>query len=179
MALARPVGALAAMVPVIIDESDGELSSFPKARSLGYGGVSSKACKGFYKSLINLARCRMWNGEGGRYFMSAEDLTCEPGVALQQDLALVNLLGLTHVERNAHHFIDGFGGRPEAEALAYQKAHRDLYRLQDGRVRLAITGGRIKIGSLACSGFGSNVVPMLEAMELMPAANWPRTGRAG
>ena len=179
MALARPVGALAAMVPVIIDESDGELSSFPNARSLGYAGVSSKACKGFYKSLINLARCRMWNGEGGRYFMSAEDLTCEPGVALQQDLALVNLLGLTHVERNAHHFIDGFGGRPEAEALAYQKAHRDLYRLQDGRVRLAITGGRIKIGSLACSGFGSNVVPMLEAMELMPAANWPRTGRAG
>lgn len=174
VALARPVDALAAITPVIIDESDGELASFPQARALGYRGVSSKACKGFYKSLLNLVRCRVWNAQDGRrYFMSAEDLTCEPGVSLQQDLGLVNLLGLTHVERNAHHFIDGFDGRPQTEAMAWREAHPDLYRLQDGRVRLAITDGRLEIGSLDCPGFGSGVSPDLETTEAMPPAQWP------
>lgn len=180
VALTRPVNELAALTPVIIDESDGELSSFRQARELGYTGVSSKACKGFYKSILNLARCHLWNADGGgqEYFMSAEDLTCEPGVSLQQDLALVNLLGLTHVERNAHHFIDGFGGRPEAEARAYLSAHPDLYHEQDGRVRLCITDGRLAIGSLDCAGFGSGVEPMLEATEAMPDASWPASEAA-
>ncbi|BCH27678.1 mandelate racemase [Mesorhizobium sp. L-8-3] len=176
-ALSQPVTALSALTPVIIDESDGELASFPQARALGYRGVSSKACKGFYKSLLNLARCRVWNMDGGdRYFMSAEDLTCEPGVALQQDLALVNLLGLTHVERNAHHFIDGFDGRPPAEAEAWRRANPDLYGVRDGRVRLAISDGRLEIGSLDCAGFGSGVVPDLDATEAMPTADWPPNG---
>jgi len=41
---------------VIIDESDGTLDAFPQARRLGYTGVSSKTCKGFYKSIVNAAR---------------------------------------------------------------------------------------------------------------------------
>ena len=102
---------------MIIDESDGEIESFVRARALGYSGVSSKDCKGFYKSLINLARCRLWNAEGdGSFFLSGEDLTTQAGLAVQQDLALVALLGLPDVERNGHHFIDGFAGRPDAEA---------------------------------------------------------------
>ena len=110
---------------MIIDESDGEIDSFPRARALGYDGVSSKACKGFYKSVINRARCEKWNAEGGtrRYFMSAEDLTVHAGVSLQQDLALVNYIGLTHVERNGHHFVDGFCERPDSEADAFLAAH--------------------------------------------------------
>ncbi len=36
-------------------------------------------------------------------FLSGEDLTCQAGLAVQQDLALVSLLGLSHVERNGHH----------------------------------------------------------------------------
>ena len=174
-ALARPVTELARHVPVIIDESDGALSAFAEARGLGYSGVSSKACKGIYKSIVNHARCRLWNGEGERrYFMSAEDLTCEPGIALQQDLALVNVLGLTHVERNAHHFIDGFGGRPEREAQAFHEAHPDLYHRQDGKVRLRVSGGQIAIGSLDCTGFGAAAAPDLEATEPMPPAAWPK-----
>ncbi|OJU04592.1 MAG: mandelate racemase [Rhizobiales bacterium 65-79] len=172
-AMARPVGALAAFAPVIIDESDGELSSFPRARELGYAGVSSKNCKGFYKSILNRARCAVWNNETpGRYFMSAEDLTTEPGLSVQQDLALVNLLGLTHVERNAHHFIDGFGGRPEAEARAHLAAHPDLYAERGGRVRMKIEDGRLAIGSLDCAGFASAVPPFLEAAEPMPKSGW-------
>jgi hypothetical protein len=70
---AQPAGrAAGALRPVIIDESDGELSSFPTALKLGYTGVSSKNCKGFYKSILNASRVAQL---GPGYFMSAEDLT--------------------------------------------------------------------------------------------------------
>jgi hypothetical protein len=175
VALARSVALLARLRPVIIDESDGELDAFPRARSLGYGGVSSKDCKGFYKSIVNLARCRLWNAEsaGGGFFMSGEDLTTQAGLAVQQDLALVALLGLPDVERNGHHFIDGFAGRPLAESLAFLEAHPDLYHEEDRRVRLTIEHGRIALGSLECPGFGSAVVPDLSTTERMPKATWP------
>ncbi|HEV3011363.1 MAG TPA: enolase C-terminal domain-like protein, partial [Burkholderiales bacterium] len=71
-ALKADVGALAAEKPVIIDESDDSLDAFPRAKALGYRGVSSKTCKGLYKSLINAARCAAW---GNGYFMTGEDLT--------------------------------------------------------------------------------------------------------
>ncbi len=175
-ALAAPVDALARWLPVIVDESDGELDAFVRARALGYTGVSSKACKGFYKSIVNLARCRLWNAQAGapRYFMSAEDLTTQPGLSVQQDLALVGLLGIGHVERNAHHFIDGFNGRPDEEAEAFLQAHPDLYHRQQGRVRLRIAQGQVAIGSLAGPGFGTAVAPMLPAAQPMPRSAWGR-----
>jgi hypothetical protein len=174
MALSQPVDALARFKPVIIDESDGDLDAFPAARELGYVGVSSKACKGFYKSVFNLARCQAWNAAAGeqRFFMSAEDLTTQPGVSVQQDLALVSLLGLGHVERNAHHFIDGFNGRPAHEALAYLQAHPDLYHLHAGHPHLHIRQGQLQLASLDCAGFGSSVTPELDGTDAMPAANW-------
>lgn len=173
-ALARPITELAKLIAVIIDESDGDLSSFREARELGYTGVSSKACKGIYKSILNHARCQVWNSDGGcRYFMSAEDLTCEPGISIQQDLSLVTLLGLTHVERNAHHFIDGFGGRPRREAEDFLRAHPDLYHADNGVIRLRIANGRFAIRSLDCPGFGASVEPDFEAAEPMPVSLWP------
>ena len=174
-ALSRSIAPLARLKPVIIDESDGELDSFVWARALGYGGVSSKDCKGFYKSLVNLARCRQWNAEGGQgaFFLSGEDLTTQAGLSVQQDLALVSLLGLADVERNGHHFIDGFAGRPVAEAEAFHAAHPDLYDAHDGRVRLAIREGRLELGSLECAGFGSAVVPDLSTTAPMTLADWP------
>ncbi len=176
-AFSRPVAALASQIPVIIDESDGELSAFIQAKELGYTGVSSKACKGMYKSIINRIRCEIWNKSQNRnYFMSAEDLTCEPGVALQQDLSLVNILGLTHVERNAHHFIDGFGGRSRSEIHSFVEKHADLYKNFDGNARLRIQDGKLDISSLDCAGFGSAARPDFEAGEPMPAAAWPLTG---
>ncbi|MEO8079255.1 MAG: mandelate racemase, partial [Caldimonas sp.] len=157
----------------------GEIDSFVRARSLGYGGVSSKDCKGFYKSLVNLARCRLWNAEGeGAYFLSGEDLTTQAGLSVQQDLALVSLLGLADVERNGHHFIDGFAGRPEAESRAFLSAHPDLYHDDNGHVRLTIRGGQLEIGSLDCKGFGSTVEPDLSGTPPMPKADWP-TGHGG
>ena len=153
--------------PVIIDESDGELDSFVQARSRGYAGVSSKTCKGFYKSVINAARCVRWNAEEGaqRYFMSAEDLTTQAGLSVQQDLALVNLLGITHVERNGHHYVDGMKALPLTEQEAFLAAHPDVYERSHGAVRLRIRDGRIDLQSLDGPGFASGAMPDFEAMQ--------------
>lgn len=173
-AIERSIQPLAARRPVIIDESDGTLDAFPRARALGYRGVSSKGCKGLYKSVLNLARCRLWNeaADAPRYFLSGEDLTTLAGVAVQQDLALANLLGIGHVERNGHHYVDGFSGRPDGEAVAFLAAHPDLYRRQDGRVRLKIEDGRLAIASLGGIGFATGALPDFAAMTAMPASRW-------
>jgi hypothetical protein len=166
-ALAGDVSHLAQERPVIIDESDDSLEAFPRARRLGYAGVSSKTCKGFYKSLLNAARCRLWNREEGaeRYFLSGEDLTVQAGLALQQDLALVSLLGLSHVERNGHHYVNGMSGLPQAEQEAFLAAHPDLYERSHGAVRLRIAHGMIETGSLGCAGFASAATPDWTAMK--------------
>jgi hypothetical protein len=173
-ALETGMSALAAARPVIIDESDGPLDAFVTGRALGYAGVSSKACKGVWRSLVNLARCKAWNAAEGRehYVMSAEDLTTLAGACVQQDLALVSLLGLPHVERNGHHFIDGFSGRPKAEAVRFMEAHPDLYADTPRGPRLAIREGTLEIGSLDTPGLGATLEPDFAAMEPMPKADW-------
>jgi len=183
-ALTRDISPLAALKPVIIDESDDSFDSFPRACDLGYVGVSSKTCKGFYKSLVNRARCAMRNGAervapsaagvdsrmGGRYFMSAEDLTIQAGLALQQDLALVALLGITHVERNGHHYVNGMADLPIAEQRNFLAAHPDLYEHSHGATRVAIRAGELSIGSLEAVGFASGAMPDWTRMRPMPAA---------
>jgi L-alanine-DL-glutamate epimerase-like enolase superfamily enzyme len=168
-ALAQDVSALGAEKPVIIDESDDSLDAFPRARRLGYAGVSSKTCKGLYKSVINAARCRQWNREAGapRYFMTGEDLTIQAGLALQQDLALVSLLGLTHVERNGHHYVNGMAGLPNGEQQDFLTSHPDLYEKSHGAVRVKITQGTISMKSLDCPGFASTAIPDWNAMKEM------------
>jgi hypothetical protein len=152
--------------PVIIDESDGELDTFAQARERGYAGVSSKTCKGLYKSILNAARCAAWNAAEGAplYFMSAEDLTTQAGLSVQQDLALVNLLGIRHVERNGHHYVNGMAAQPQAEQDAFLAMHSDVYERAHGAVRLKIREGRIAIGSLACAGYASAAMPDFNAM---------------
>jgi hypothetical protein len=173
-ALSVPMTALAASRPVIVDESDGPMDAFVQARAMGYAGVSSKACKGVWRSLVNHARCRAWNGGGeGPFFMSAEDLTTLAGVCVQQDLALVALLGIGHVERNGHHFVAGFGGRPAAEASRFAQAHPDLYEDSGRGPHLRIRNGALEIGSLEVPGLGAGGEPDLATMEAMPRAAWP------
>ena len=164
-ALAADISALARVKPVIIDESDDSLDAFPRAKALGYRGVSSKTCKGLYKSLLNAERCKEW-GQG--YFMTGEDLTIQAGLALQQDLALVSLLGLTHVERNGHHYVNGMAGLPVHEQQEFHERHADLYEHSHGAVRLRIQGGMIQMKSLDCPGFASRAMPDWQAMRRMP-----------
>jgi Enolase C-terminal domain-like len=170
-ALAEPVHALAREVPMEIDESDADMDAFARARALGYRGISSKSCKGFYRALLNRARVARWNWEDGaaRYFMSAEDLTTQGGAAVQQDLALATLIGATHVERNGHHYVDGMAGAPTVEQEAFLAAHPRLYRRASGRVRLAIGAGEIDTASLAhVPGLAVGPMPDFDAMQPMP-----------
>ncbi len=166
-ALSADIGALAAERPVIIDESDESYDTFPRARALGYRGVSSKSFKGLYKSIVNAARCALWNRDGGGYFMTGEDLTCQAGLSVQQDLALVAALGLEHVERNGHHYAHGMVGAPAAEQEAFARAYPDLYDLRDGTAFLRIRDGAIEIASLDAPGFASAAEPEWSAMTEM------------
>jgi hypothetical protein len=168
-ALSAPVKALSDDVPIEIDESDADVAVFPRARALGYRGISSKSCKGFYRALINRSRIEQWNGqEPGRYFMSAEDLTTQAGVAVQQDLALASLIA-THVERNGHHYVDGMTGAPKAEEDAFLARHADIYhRAANGRVRVTIREGTIALGSLETPGLGVGPFPDFESMNESP-----------
>jgi hypothetical protein len=163
-ALAADVSPLSQEKPVIIDESDDSLDAFPRAKALGYRGVSSKTCKGFYKSVINAARCAAW---GNGYFMSGEDLTIQAGLALQQDLALVSILGLTHLERNGHHYVNGMAGLPPAEQERFLNSHADLYERSHGAVRVRIREGNLQIASLDCPGYASRAMPDWESMRRM------------
>ena len=174
-ALARDVRALSSLKPVIIDESDDSLDAFVRARELGYQGVSSKTCKGLYKSLINRARCAQWNAAAGepRWFMSAEDLTIQAGLALQQDLALVSLMGIEHVERNGHHYVNGMAALGAGEQQAFLDAHPDLYERSHGAVRVRIRDGALSIGSLGGVGFASGAAPDWASMRTMRTDRMP------
>ena len=175
-ALERPVAGIDK--PVIIDESDDALDAFPRARALGYRGVSSKTCKGLYKSLLNAARCAAWRSDASSrsqgklgsdpdFLLSGEDLTLQAGLALQQDTALVSLLGLTHAERNGHHYVNGMAGLPQAEQEAFLAAHPDLYVKSHGAARVRIEDGLLQIGSLDCPGYASRALPDWSAMREM------------
>ena len=158
-----------APAPLLMDEADGTLDAFAQGLPLGWFGVSSKACKGVYKALANRARCERHNmaalrdGLPPRAFMSAEDLTCQAGLAVQQDLALAALLGLAHCERNGHHYGGGFGTAPAAEQAAFATAHADLYHGE--RTQLRITQGLLAIDSLFAPGFAHAASPDWTAMQ--------------
>ncbi|MGA7325682.1 MAG: hypothetical protein WBX25_14620 [Rhodomicrobium sp.] len=156
-----------ASISFIIDEADDRYDSFPRAMALGYSGVSSKSCKGFYKSLLNGVRAQKASRQSGRaYFLAAEDLTCQAGLAVQQDTALVAFLGITHAERNGHHYGRGFGTAPAAEVAAFLAAHPHLYRKTSDGAELALVDGSLHIASLSYNGFASAVHPIWH--ELSP-----------
>ena len=169
-----PLGALARR-DFIVDEADDSYDAFPMARALGYRGISSKSCKGIYKSVINAARAAKWSASGEKCFIAGEDLTCQAGLAVQQDLALGALIGVTHAERNGHHYVEGFGDTPAAEAEAYLTAHPDLYVRDGDKIRLAIHDGDLLTGSLTTPGFATAVHPDWSAMSPLaqPTARIP------
>jgi len=159
-----PLEALAAR-DFIIDEADDSYDAFPAARELGYRGISSKSCKGIYKSIVNATRAGIWSTEDERHFITGEDLTCQAGLAVQQDLALGALIGLTHTERNGHHYVDGFAETLAAEARAFLAAHPDLYVSDANGVRLSIHDGDLLTGSLTAPGFATGVHPDWAALS--------------
>ena len=165
-ALSVPLHGLGIDVPVIIDESDDHDQALDEALALGYRGISSKACKGLFRSLRNAAALAARPGQG--LLLSGEDLTCQAGLAVQQDTLLAASLGVTHIERNGHHYVDDFGSAPEAEARRFAAAHPGLYEHPHGRVRLAVHGGRLDLSSLHGPGFASGAFPDWDTLSPIP-----------
>lgn len=136
--------------PVIIDESDGSVGDLPRALDLGYAGTSHKNCKGIVKSLANRA---LIDRRGG--VMSAEDLANLGPVAMLQDLAMVALLGISHVERNGHHYFAGLSMFPHAVQEQVLEQHPDVYQTgQKGFPVLKIEHGRISTQTINDAPFG-------------------------
>ena len=161
IALKQDLSVLDIDVPIILDESDDHAEAFEEGLALGYRGISSKACKGIYRSLQNAVRVA---DEPQRLMLSGEDLTCQAGLAVQQDTLLAASLGVAHIERNGHHYVDGFGVAPEAEARAFGRAHAGLYAESNGRWRLAPRDGKLDLRSLHAPGFASNAMPLWDTL---------------
>ena len=148
----RDLARVTAFAPLILDEADATPQSFVRALELGYRGVSVKNCKGVFRALCNFGLCRSAQGR----FQSGEDLTNLPVLPLQQDLVTASVLGLSHVERNGHHYFRGLDHFPPTFAARVRGMHGDLYGdLAGGGAAVHIEHGRVRIGSLlAAVGYG-------------------------
>jgi len=143
--------------PLIIDESDDALDAYSRALRLGYSGTSHKNCKNTFKSVMNIARSHRAQAETRRpIIMSAEDLTSIGVVALHEDLVALSSLGITHAERNGHHYFRGLSHLSPDDQRRAATAHPGLYCDGDGTVRLDIREGQIDCRSLhRLSGLGA------------------------
>ena len=142
--------------PLIIDESDGALGDLPKALALGYVGTSHKNCKGIVKGIANACLLEKRRRSGEHVVLTGEDLCNLGPVTLLQDLAMMALLGVVHVERNGHHYYRGLSLWPTEWQETTLAAHGDLYtRHRDGFARLEIREGRIALGSVNAAPFGT------------------------
>jgi len=158
--------------PLIIDEADGTLDSFKRAHDIGYSGTSHKNCKGFFKSLLNLALCKQYANAGEWAFLSGEDLSNMPIVPLQQDFAALGVLGLRDCERNGHHYGLGLSHLSETEKETLLEKHRDLYVRRGDEIFLRIADGKVDCATLQVTGFGVDESTMPQWESLTPMQTW-------
>jgi hypothetical protein len=158
---------------MIIDESDVDISSMRRALDCGYTGTSHKNCKGIFKGLANacLLAARRQNDPKRAYVLSGEDLVNVGPVALMQDLAMTSTLGLTHVERNGHHYFPGLRMFPKQWQIPTLAAHPDLYHQTDqGWPALRIEHGQISLKSILQAPFG--VASDIDLSKATPLDEW-------
>jgi hypothetical protein len=154
--------------PIIIDESDGELDSLPRALALGYAGTSHKNCKGVFKGIAN--RCLLLHlarrEPGRKLLMSGEDLANIGPVAVIQDLCVMAALGIHSVERNGHYYFRGLSMFPPGVQRAVLEHHPDLYlRTKEGWPALRVEDGEVRIDSLNRAPFGTGFEVALDELS--------------
>lgn len=164
---------------LIIDESEGSFDDLPRALELGYSGTSHKNCKGVVKSLVNAALLKKRASSTGRpLIQSAEDLANIGPVALLQDLAVVALLGIPHVERNGHHYFRGLSQYPDGIQSQVMVAHPDLYRQHEcGFPTLDIREGLLDLRSVNVAPFGCGID--LDVTQFPTLKAWIMSGGMG
>jgi hypothetical protein len=161
IALEEKIPTMPLNIPVILDESDDHPDVLVKGLALGYRGISSKACKGIYRSLHSASLVQ----QTPQCLLSGEDLTCQAGLGVQQDTLLATSLGVQHIERNGHHYVKGFGIAPTHESNEFAKAHADLYSSNHAGVHLNVQQGQINIASLHQAGFGHQAWPDWQSLD--------------
>lgn len=123
------VAKIAALKPVIIDESLMSLKDLGRALELGYTGAALKTCKGHSAALLTAAECAR---RGVVY--TVQDLT-NPGIALAHSVGLAaHLRPLKGVETNSRQFFPASN-----EPLG--RVHPGLTRLRDGKLDTTTLGG--------------------------------------
>ena len=155
--------------PLLIDEADGDLTSYKRAFKIGYLGASHKNCKGFFKSLMNRALVTRYQREGNFAFLSGEDLQNLPVVPLHQDFASLAVLGIEHCERNGHHYNYGLSMLSRKDKAGVVRHHPDMYTQRDGERGeewfLKIRHGEVRCESLQRPGYGITQEPDWASME--------------
>ncbi|HTU00181.1 MAG TPA: hypothetical protein VMG58_00140 [Candidatus Sulfotelmatobacter sp.] len=161
IALSDQIGELSQTWPerpqIVIDESDAELSSLPRALKLGYAGSTHKNCKGVFKGVANacLMAYHKRRDPDRRWSFTGEDLVNIGPVALLQDLAAQSALGVSSVERNGHHYFAGLSFWPRSLQRQVLAHHPDLYRAsRDGWPTLRIEDGKLSAESVGAAPFG-------------------------
>jgi hypothetical protein len=165
--VAEPLREIGAFKPVIIDESDGVDESLERALSLGYRGISAKNCKGVFRTLHSYRVIKGLESQGlPAPILSSEDLTNAPVVALHQDLCVAAALGITHSERNGHHYIVGFDFLSPREREDALREFPSLYREREhGSPVVRIEDGFLSLNELNRIGFGTASEPDWEYLE--------------
>lgn len=169
---AAGIGAVARRKPMVIDESDGDLDAFTRAVDLGYRGVSTKNCKGLFKALANAALARRLSAghDTGDWFLTGEDLMNLPVIPVHQDLTHVAALGISHAERNGHHYVHGIDHLSAGERERLLLEHADMYQASGDSGYLRVQGGSIDIGSLQRPGLGSG--DNMDTDAMIPLDEW-------
>ena len=159
--------------PMIIDESDGDLSSARQALEMGYSGTSHKNCKGVFKGIANacLIAHRQKHDSEHQYVLSSEDLANVGPIALLQDLSVLSSLGIDNSERNGHHYFKGLSMFPQEIQSSVLSAHADLYHRHDQNfATLAIQSGHIHIGTVVDAPFGYGFE--FDPSQFTPLSDW-------
>ena len=160
-----PLGALAAR-DFIIDEADDSYDAFPAARELGYRGISSKSCKGIYKSIINATRAAIWSsgrrkvlhhGRGpdlsGRPRRAAGPRAWRPDRASPMPSATVTIMSMD------------LPRRPPPRRRPFSRRIPISMPTTETRIRLSIHDGDLLTGSLTAPGFATGVHPDWPALS--------------
>jgi hypothetical protein len=156
---------------IIMDESDADLNSLPRALELGYRGTSYKSCKGILKGLANAS---LIHGQSD-LILSGEDLSTSGPVALLQDLSMMSALGITHVERNGHHYFKGFSAHPLSLQHSLLEHYPDLFReLEWGYSTLNLQEGSLDFNTLLHKPYGD--LEAFQQCQLEPLNQWIKRG---
>ena len=127
---------VAAVKPVVIDESLVDYESLLAARELGYTGVALKACKGQSAALLMASAAQAFG-----MFLCVQDLTC-PGASLLHSAGLAaHVRGVSAIEANARQYV------PAANA-AWVERYPGIFRIADGRMRTGVLDG-LGLGAVA------------------------------